>query len=95
MAKLHGSSILERHHLEYSKTLMAEEVCKAYVYYMVKRLWTPDRHIHVMCLIIQVQDLAASLVLQGPLLDGGPLARSVQDTVVLQLHPSIFIYQTL
>uniref|UniRef100_A0A672RNB3 Phosphodiesterase n=1 Tax=Sinocyclocheilus grahami TaxID=75366 RepID=A0A672RNB3_SINGR len=27
LAKLHGSSILERHHLDYSKTLMAEEVC--------------------------------------------------------------------
>lgn len=26
LAKLHGSSIMERHHLEYSKTLMAEEV---------------------------------------------------------------------
>uniref|UniRef100_A0A8C1IDU2 Phosphodiesterase n=1 Tax=Cyprinus carpio TaxID=7962 RepID=A0A8C1IDU2_CYPCA len=26
LAKLHGSSILERHHLDYSKTLMAEEV---------------------------------------------------------------------
>uniref|UniRef100_A0A8C6SXT3 Phosphodiesterase n=1 Tax=Neogobius melanostomus TaxID=47308 RepID=A0A8C6SXT3_9GOBI len=27
LAKLHGSSIMERHHLEYSKTLMGEEVC--------------------------------------------------------------------
>lgn len=26
LAKLHGSSIMERHHLEYSKTLMADEV---------------------------------------------------------------------
>lgn len=26
LAKLHGSSIMERHHLEYSKTLMGEEV---------------------------------------------------------------------
>lgn len=26
LAKLHGSSIMERHHLEYSKTLMDEEV---------------------------------------------------------------------
>lgn len=33
LAKLHGSSILERHHLEYSKTLLQDEVreplCKA------------------------------------------------------------------
>ncbi|PKU37659.1 cone cgmp-specific 3 -cyclic phosphodiesterase subunit alpha [Limosa lapponica baueri] len=27
LAKLHGSSILERHHLEYSKTLLQDEVC--------------------------------------------------------------------
>lgn len=26
LAKLHGSSIMERHHLEFSKTLMADEV---------------------------------------------------------------------
>lgn len=26
LAKLHGSSILERHHLEYSKTLLQDEV---------------------------------------------------------------------
>lgn len=26
LAKLHGSSIMERHHLEYSKTLMGDEV---------------------------------------------------------------------
>uniref|UniRef100_A0A8C9F461 Phosphodiesterase n=1 Tax=Pavo cristatus TaxID=9049 RepID=A0A8C9F461_PAVCR len=29
LAKLHGSSILERHHLEYSKTLLQDEVCLA------------------------------------------------------------------
>lgn len=27
LAKLHGSSILERHHLEFGKFLLAEEVC--------------------------------------------------------------------
>lgn len=28
LARLHGSSILERHHLEYSKTLLQDEVCE-------------------------------------------------------------------
>ncbi|KAG1954609.1 cone cGMP-specific 3',5'-cyclic phosphodiesterase subunit alpha' [Pimephales promelas] len=50
LAKLHGSSILERHHLEYSKTLMAEENVNIFQS-LQKRQFETVQHLHDVCII--------------------------------------------
>ncbi|GAA6073152.1 cone cGMP-specific 3',5'-cyclic phosphodiesterase subunit alpha' [Tachysurus ichikawai] len=50
LAKLHGSSILERHHLEYSKTLMAEENINIFQS-LQKRQFETVQHLHDVCII--------------------------------------------
>uniref|UniRef100_A0AAR2KZA1 Phosphodiesterase n=1 Tax=Pygocentrus nattereri TaxID=42514 RepID=A0AAR2KZA1_PYGNA len=50
LAKLHGSSILERHHLEYSKTLMAEENLNIFQN-LQKRQFETVQHLHDVCII--------------------------------------------
>ncbi|KAB5555323.1 hypothetical protein PHYPO_G00032460 [Pangasianodon hypophthalmus] len=50
LAKLHGSSILERHHLEYSKTLMAEENLNIFQS-LQKRQFETVQHLHDVCII--------------------------------------------
>ncbi|XP_017339887.1 cone cGMP-specific 3',5'-cyclic phosphodiesterase subunit alpha' [Ictalurus punctatus] len=50
LAKLHGSSILERHHLEYSKTLMAEENLNIFQT-LQKRQFETVQHLHDVCII--------------------------------------------
>ncbi|KAI7796876.1 cone cGMP-specific 3',5'-cyclic phosphodiesterase subunit alpha' [Triplophysa rosa] len=50
LAKLHGSSILERHHLEYSKTLMAEESVNIFQS-LQKRQFENVQHLHDVCII--------------------------------------------
>lgn len=39
LAKLHSSSVMERHHLEYSKTLMENEVGAHMLIFMRLSLW--------------------------------------------------------
>lgn len=39
LARLHGSSILERHHLEYSKTLLQDEVRKPLFRTVKHKFW--------------------------------------------------------
>uniref|UniRef100_A0A671KNC2 Phosphodiesterase n=1 Tax=Sinocyclocheilus anshuiensis TaxID=1608454 RepID=A0A671KNC2_9TELE len=50
LAKLHGSSILERHHLDYSKTLMAEENVNIFQS-LQKRQFETVQHLHDVCII--------------------------------------------
>ncbi|KAI4889158.1 hypothetical protein NFI96_022739 [Prochilodus magdalenae] len=50
LAKLHGSSILERHHLEYSKTLMGEENLNIFQS-LQKRQFETVQHLHDVCII--------------------------------------------
>uniref|UniRef100_A0A9J8B3U9 Phosphodiesterase n=2 Tax=Cyprinus carpio TaxID=7962 RepID=A0A9J8B3U9_CYPCA len=50
LAKLHGSSILERHHLDYSKTLMAEESVNIFQS-LQKRQFETVQHLHDVCII--------------------------------------------
>ncbi|KAF5899514.1 cone cGMP-specific 3',5'-cyclic phosphodiesterase subunit alpha', partial [Clarias magur] len=50
LAKLHGSSILERHHLEYSKTLMGEENLNIFQN-LQKRQFETVQHLHDVCII--------------------------------------------
>uniref|UniRef100_A0A673ZT14 Phosphodiesterase n=1 Tax=Salmo trutta TaxID=8032 RepID=A0A673ZT14_SALTR len=50
LAKLHGSSIMERHHLEYSKTLMAEESLNIFVN-LQKRQFETVQHLFDVCII--------------------------------------------
>lgn len=50
LARLHGSSILERHHLEYSKTLMAEENLNIFQT-LQKRQFETVQHLHDVCII--------------------------------------------
>ncbi|KAK3529411.1 hypothetical protein QTP70_031122 [Hemibagrus guttatus] len=50
LAKLHGSSILERHHLEYSKTLMADENLNIFQS-LQKRQFETVQHLHDVCII--------------------------------------------
>uniref|UniRef100_A0A4W6CZB4 Phosphodiesterase n=1 Tax=Lates calcarifer TaxID=8187 RepID=A0A4W6CZB4_LATCA len=50
LAKLHGSSIMERHHLEYSKTLMAEESLNIFCN-LQKRQFENVQHLFDVCII--------------------------------------------
>ncbi|XP_034715739.1 cone cGMP-specific 3',5'-cyclic phosphodiesterase subunit alpha' isoform X2 [Etheostoma cragini] len=50
LAKLHGSSIMERHHLEYSKTLMAEETLNIFCN-LQKRQFEHVQHLFDVCII--------------------------------------------
>ncbi|XP_072524215.1 cone cGMP-specific 3',5'-cyclic phosphodiesterase subunit alpha' [Salminus brasiliensis] len=50
LARLHGSSILERHHLEYSKTLMGEEDLNIFQS-LQKRQFETVQHLHDVCII--------------------------------------------
>ncbi|KAJ0015977.1 hypothetical protein NQD34_014267 [Periophthalmus magnuspinnatus] len=50
LAKLHGSSILERHHLEYSKTLMGEEALNIFCN-LQKRQFETVQHLFDVCII--------------------------------------------
>uniref|UniRef100_A0A6Q2Z6G0 Phosphodiesterase n=1 Tax=Esox lucius TaxID=8010 RepID=A0A6Q2Z6G0_ESOLU len=50
LAKLHGSSIMERHHLEYSKTLMGEESLNIFVN-LQKRQFETVQHLFDVCII--------------------------------------------
>uniref|UniRef100_A0A8C7YS57 Phosphodiesterase n=1 Tax=Oryzias sinensis TaxID=183150 RepID=A0A8C7YS57_9TELE len=50
LAKLHGSSIMERHHLEYSKTLMGEE-CLNIFCNLQKRQFENVQHLFDVCII--------------------------------------------
>ncbi|XP_029311801.1 cone cGMP-specific 3',5'-cyclic phosphodiesterase subunit alpha'-like isoform X2 [Cottoperca gobio] len=50
LAKLHGSSIMERHHLEYSKTLMAEESLNIFCN-LQKRQFETVQHSFDVCII--------------------------------------------
>ncbi|KAG9345974.1 hypothetical protein JZ751_007789, partial [Albula glossodonta] len=50
LAKLHGSSIMERHHLEYSKTLMAEESLNIFQN-LQKRQFEHVQHLFDVCII--------------------------------------------
>ncbi|XP_026877675.2 cone cGMP-specific 3',5'-cyclic phosphodiesterase subunit alpha' isoform X1 [Electrophorus electricus] len=50
LAKLHGSSILERHHLQYSKTLMADENLNIFQN-LQKRQFETVQHLHDVCII--------------------------------------------
>ncbi|XP_066522290.1 cone cGMP-specific 3',5'-cyclic phosphodiesterase subunit alpha' isoform X2 [Hoplias malabaricus] len=50
LAKLHGSSILERHHLEYSKNLMGEENLNIFQS-LQKRQFETVQHLHDVCII--------------------------------------------
>ncbi|KAF7705139.1 cone cGMP-specific 3',5'-cyclic phosphodiesterase subunit alpha' [Silurus meridionalis] len=50
LARLHGSSILERHHLEYSKTLMADENLNIFQS-LQKRQFETVQHLHDVCII--------------------------------------------
>ncbi|KAK7919588.1 hypothetical protein WMY93_010872 [Mugilogobius chulae] len=50
LAKLHGSSILERHHLEYSKTLMGEEALNIFCN-LQKRQFENVQHLFDVCII--------------------------------------------
>uniref|UniRef100_A0A8C5HQH6 Phosphodiesterase n=1 Tax=Gouania willdenowi TaxID=441366 RepID=A0A8C5HQH6_GOUWI len=50
LARLHGSSILERHHLEYSKTLMAEESLNIFCN-LQKRQFENVQHLFDVCII--------------------------------------------
>uniref|UniRef100_A0A3P8TJ10 Phosphodiesterase n=1 Tax=Amphiprion percula TaxID=161767 RepID=A0A3P8TJ10_AMPPE len=50
LAKLHGSSIMERHHLEYSKTLMAEESLNIFCN-LQKRQFETVQHLFDVCII--------------------------------------------
>uniref|UniRef100_A0A8B9K8Z0 Phosphodiesterase n=1 Tax=Astyanax mexicanus TaxID=7994 RepID=A0A8B9K8Z0_ASTMX len=50
LARLHGSSILERHHLEYSKTLMGEENLNIFQT-LQKRQFETVQHLHDVCII--------------------------------------------
>ncbi|XP_042363433.1 cone cGMP-specific 3',5'-cyclic phosphodiesterase subunit alpha'-like [Plectropomus leopardus] len=50
LAKLHGSSIMERHHLEYSKTLMAEESLNLFCN-LQKRQFEHVQHLFDVCII--------------------------------------------
>uniref|UniRef100_A0A7N8WQQ3 Phosphodiesterase n=1 Tax=Mastacembelus armatus TaxID=205130 RepID=A0A7N8WQQ3_9TELE len=50
LAKLHGSSIMERHHLEYSKTLMGEETLNIFCN-LQKRQFEHVQHLFDVCII--------------------------------------------
>uniref|UniRef100_A0A674NML9 Phosphodiesterase n=1 Tax=Takifugu rubripes TaxID=31033 RepID=A0A674NML9_TAKRU len=50
LAKLHGTSIMERHHLEYSKTLMGEEVLNIFCN-LQKRQFEHVQHLFDVCII--------------------------------------------
>ncbi|KAJ8284858.1 hypothetical protein COCON_G00037080 [Conger conger] len=50
LAKLHGSSIMERHHLEYSKTLMADESLNIFQN-LQKRQFETVQHLFDVCII--------------------------------------------
>uniref|UniRef100_A0AAQ4QPP7 Phosphodiesterase n=1 Tax=Gasterosteus aculeatus aculeatus TaxID=481459 RepID=A0AAQ4QPP7_GASAC len=50
LAKLHGSSIMERHHLEYSKTLMAEETLNIFCN-LQKQQFKNVQHLFDVCII--------------------------------------------
>uniref|UniRef100_A0A8C6SV82 Phosphodiesterase n=1 Tax=Neogobius melanostomus TaxID=47308 RepID=A0A8C6SV82_9GOBI len=50
LAKLHGSSIMERHHLEYSKTLMGEESLNIFCN-LQKRQFENVQHLFDVCII--------------------------------------------
>uniref|UniRef100_A0A8C6NZG0 Phosphodiesterase n=1 Tax=Nothobranchius furzeri TaxID=105023 RepID=A0A8C6NZG0_NOTFU len=50
LAKLHGSSIMERHHLEYSKTLMGEESLNIFCN-LQKRQFETVQHLFDVCII--------------------------------------------
>uniref|UniRef100_A0A8C9X639 Phosphodiesterase n=1 Tax=Sander lucioperca TaxID=283035 RepID=A0A8C9X639_SANLU len=50
LAKLHGTSIMERHHLEYSKTLMAEETLNIFCN-LQKRQFEHVQHLFDVCII--------------------------------------------
>ncbi|XP_024141556.1 cone cGMP-specific 3',5'-cyclic phosphodiesterase subunit alpha' [Oryzias melastigma] len=50
LAKLHGSSIMERHHLEYSKTLMGEEYLNIFCN-LQKRQFETVQHLFDVCII--------------------------------------------
>ncbi|XP_056153350.1 cone cGMP-specific 3',5'-cyclic phosphodiesterase subunit alpha' [Lampris incognitus] len=50
LAKLHGSSIMERHHLEYSKTLMADESLNIFCN-LQKRQFENVQHLFDVCII--------------------------------------------
>ncbi|XP_027145218.1 cone cGMP-specific 3',5'-cyclic phosphodiesterase subunit alpha' isoform X1 [Larimichthys crocea] len=50
LAKLHGSSIMERHHLEYSKTLMGEEALNIFCN-LQKRQFEHVQHLFDVCII--------------------------------------------
>ncbi|XP_076856813.1 cone cGMP-specific 3',5'-cyclic phosphodiesterase subunit alpha' [Brachyhypopomus gauderio] len=50
LARLHGSSILERHHLQYSKTLMADENLNIFQN-LQKRQFETVQHLHDVCII--------------------------------------------
>uniref|UniRef100_A0AAY4AEJ8 Phosphodiesterase n=1 Tax=Denticeps clupeoides TaxID=299321 RepID=A0AAY4AEJ8_9TELE len=50
LARLHGSSILERHHLQYSKTLMEDEALNIFQN-LQKRQFETVQHLHDVCII--------------------------------------------
>ncbi|KAK1881723.1 Cone cGMP-specific 3'5'-cyclic phosphodiesterase subunit alpha' [Dissostichus eleginoides] len=50
LAKLHGSSIMERHHLEYSKTLMGDETLNIFCN-LQKRQFENVQHLFDVCII--------------------------------------------
>ncbi|KAG8008708.1 Cone cGMP-specific 3' [Nibea albiflora] len=50
LAKLHGSSIMERHHLEYSKTLMGDEALNIFCN-LQKRQFEHVQHLFDVCII--------------------------------------------
>ncbi|KAG7266009.1 hypothetical protein CRUP_005292, partial [Coryphaenoides rupestris] len=50
LAKLHGSSIMERHHLEFSKTIMAEESLNIFCN-LQKRQFETVQHLFDVCII--------------------------------------------
>ncbi|XP_076155130.1 cone cGMP-specific 3',5'-cyclic phosphodiesterase subunit alpha' [Alosa pseudoharengus] len=50
LARLHTSSILERHHLEYSKTLMADDTVNIFQT-LQKRQFETVQHLHDVCII--------------------------------------------